>query len=172
MSEQDVCGSTNTGDGEPCQNPPGCSIPAHNGMPDGGTERGRPPKFDDERARAAIDAREFGQCIKGCANAARVSRPTFYKWLDDEELEFVDEDGNHRSFVEAWREAEAAGERKLIREGLYDPDINDATARKLLATSFGHKETARHELEHSGEIDGERTLGDEEIAAIREALKR
>ena len=74
------------------------------------------------------------------------------------------------ALVGFWVGRVTSDERKLIREGLYDPDINDATARKLLATSFGHKETAKHELEHSGEIDGERTLGDEEIAAIREAL--
>ena len=168
MKDNDICGSANTGTGEPCRNPPGCTIPAHNGMPDGGTNFGRPTKYNDERARSAIEAARAIGSVRSAARAAGVAHPTMIDWVDDEEKTYTDEEGEVRNFTEAFRQAQY--ERELELRTADHGEIDSSMAKFWLDRALGHRKTEKHELEHSGEIDGERTLGDEEISAIREAL--
>ena len=148
MKDNDICGSTNTGTGEPCRNPPGCSIPTHNGMPDGGTNRGRPTKFNNERARAAIEAaREIG-AVRSAARAAGVSHPTMLEWVADEDKTYIDEDGTEREFVEAFRRSQY--ERELELRTADHGEIEASMAKFWLDRALGHRKKENLELSGSG----------------------
>ena len=142
------------GNGEPCENPVKyadgkCGI--HSEI-NGGTE-GRPTKFTDERARTAIRAaREEGKSIRGCERAAGVGKDTISGWLEAD-YQFENEDGLIDTFSGAFAQARAQGESEWIEEGR-SGDGDSSFAKFMLASSYDYKETAKTELEHSGEIDG------------------
>lgn len=149
----ETCTATKN-NGEPCENPVKfadgkCGI--HSEI-NGGTE-GRPTKFTDERARAAIKAaREEGKSIRGCERAAGVGEGTLRDWLEADR-QFTTKDGLTDSFSRAFAQARAQGESEWIEEGR-SPEGDASFAKFMLASSYDYKETAKTELEHSGEIDG------------------
>ncbi|WP_330633703.1 hypothetical protein [Halocatena halophila] len=137
MSE-DNCTATKN-DGEPCtysaKYPDGkCGVHTDCIDPDPG---GRPSKYNDERARAAIEAAREGKSRSGCARAAGVDEGTIRNWLSDRE-----------DFFRAYTRARAKGESRLIRGGLHDPDVDSSFAKFLLASSFDYATTEKRE--HSG----------------------
>ena len=157
--EADVCGHpTAGGDGPPCQNPAGdngrCHIQSHN--PDDDRENpGRPSKFDDETARAAIDAVPEQKTKSGVERAIGVGQGTLEGWLQ-KDLEFVDESGERRDFSKAFRQARARVQADLVNEPLYEaPDeappghrqMDGQHARYLLASSYGLTKTEKREVE-------------------------
>jgi hypothetical protein len=149
-SEPDVCGAT-MGNGEECtyaaKHADGrCGIHTDEGEDvetDGGTNRGRPSKFNDERSTAAIEAAKIGKSKAGCARSAGVDEHTLERWLD-----------KHADFRSDFRRARALGEDKLLQDGMYDPEADSQMARFLLSSSFGYKKASKQEVEHSGGIDG------------------
>lgn len=154
MTGVDNCGAATT-TGEPCRNPAGengrCWIPSHND-PDAQNPGGRPSKFDDERARAAIEAAREGLSRAGCERAAGVGDGTLANWLDQNPT-FTGADGQEREFFRAFRRARREGESTLIRDGLRDADTDSSMAKFLLSTSFDYVKTERREHEHSGDLE-------------------
>lgn len=136
MSDNDNCGWP-TAKGHGCKHPPTedngrCWLHA-----DDDRDIGRPSKYNDEDAQAAIDAAKEGVSKSGCARAAGVDRATIDRWLDA-----------HDDFRADFTRARARGERKLIRDGLTDPDTDSQMARFLLAASFQYVKAERRE--HTG----------------------
>ena len=151
--DTDLCGEPK-GNGEPCENPVKfadgkCGI--HSEI--NGDTQGRPTKFTNERAQTAIEAaREEGKSIRGCERAAGVGEGVVRDWLEAGH-QFVTEDGLIDSFPRAFAQARAQGESEWIEEGR-SPEGDASFAKFMLASSYDYKETAKTELEHSGEIDG------------------
>lgn len=155
MPDDDICGYENTTTGDPCQHPAGsCPVPSHSGAaPDGGNPQGRPSKFSDERARAAIHAaEEYGKSKRGCERDAGVARGTLDNWLEANPT-FEGPDGNEYDFLTAFRRARGEGETYYITEGR-DPEgeVDESFAKFMLASSFDYKKTEATEL--TGEDGG------------------
>lgn len=163
--EKELCGAE-TVDGGSCQRPLNdegeCDIPSHND-PEAENPHGRPTKFSDKRARAAIKAARNSKSRNGCARAAAVSLHTLNNWLDMG-LEYTDKNGETKDFLQSFMRARAEGELLLVQGGLKSDDIDSSMAKFLLATSFGYKKTEKREL--TGE-DG----GPLEIDSIIEVMR-
>lgn len=146
MSDQDICGYEDTTTGQPCRHPAGsCPVTSHaEAAPDGGNPQGRPSKFTDDRAQAAIEAAELGKSIRGCERAAGVSHGTIDNWLD-RNPRFETADGDERQFFSSFRRARGVGETTCIENGRSED--GDASFEKfLLASSFDYKKTEKREL--------------------------
>jgi len=117
---------------------------------------GRPSKFNDERARQAIEAAKEGKSLSGCARAAGVTRHTLNNWAS-KDPEYETEGGERKQFLPAFMRARAEAESLLTRAPLTRPDeIDSQHARFLLKTSFGYQETERIEIDDAaaeGESD-------------------
>ena len=155
MTDDEICGYETVNGGE-CQNRAGdngrCWIPQHNPDSDKGTDgRGRPTKFNDKRARKAIEAAKKGKSESGCERAAGVTRGTINNWLD-KGFTFEDESGKERDFFTAFAHARAQGEDQWIREGR-SPEGDSSFAKFMLNTSYDYKETEKREVEHSDDSD-------------------
>ena len=156
----DSCRATK-GNGQPCENPVKyadgkCGI--HTDVT--ATEQGRPTKFTDERARAAIQAAKEGKSKAGCERAAGVGDKTIDGWLE-QGYRFEDEDGFEDSFSRAFRRARAQGETRLIGGGLHDEETDSSMARFLLSTSFDYVKTERREVTGGGGGPVEITFSEE-----------
>jgi len=128
---------------------------------------GRPTKFDDERARAAVDAARKAKSLRGCARAAMVTPPTIGNWLNDNPT-FENADGELVEFFSAFMRARAQGESLLVEGGLLRDEIDSAHARFLLSTSFDYTEEMRIQVEEVG--DGDAGGDVEELLAQAEDL--
>ena len=162
------CGATK-GDGKPCEYEAKyadgkCGI--HTDETE--TSQGRPSKFTDERARTMIEAAEMGKSERGCERAAGVGEGRVSAWKEKDHM-FENRDGRMASFRRAFAQARATGESELIRAGRQKHG-DTPFAKFMLSSSFGYQKTEKQEHEHSGQIDREHTLGEDEQAAIREAL--
>lgn len=122
---------------------------------------GRPTKFTDERAQAAIEAARQSKSETGCARAAEVTWPTLNRWLEDNPT-FETASGERVEFRSAFGRARRDGETVLVQGGLRNDDIDTSMAKFLLATSFDYVKT--EEVQHSA--------GDEatEITITREVV--
>ncbi|WP_237713343.1 helix-turn-helix domain-containing protein, partial [Halococcus hamelinensis] len=78
----DICGSTNTSTGEPCQRPAGWGTDRDYGPCTQHPREGRPSKFTDSRKDQAIQRARIGATLEGCARAAGISYRTLRNWLD------------------------------------------------------------------------------------------
>lgn len=153
-SDTDRCGHP-TGDGGTCQNPATedghCWIDSHGGD----VTPGRSSKYTEQRARDAITAARRGKSKAGCARSAGVDKATLHRWLERDDLVY---DG--RDFRNAFRQARAEGEDRLIEGGLSEESNMDSQmARFLLSTSHNYIKTEKREVEqettHKGEVAGE-----------------
>ena len=102
----DICGSTNTTSGEPCQFSPGDSCPWHNDdreTPD----NGRDSKLTKEREEQIAQAIEQGRSMTAAARMAGVSRNTVYSWIEKGEDQ---EEGLYADFHNRIRRARGNGE--------------------------------------------------------------
>lgn len=154
MAEEDECGEEKIS-GERCSYPPK--------YPDGkcgyhtdhetGPDFGRPTEFNDERAKAAIEAVRIGKSKSGAARAAAVTSETIDNWCSQGHT-FINSKGEAVDFFEAFSRARAEGETKLVEGGLDDPDVNSTFAKFLLSSSYDYVEEEKQQVEHSGEIDG------------------
>jgi len=167
--DQGLCGEIKNS-GEPCDYPSKyddgrCGI--HSDV--NRDTQGRPTKFSDENARLAIAAaRDEGKSKAGCERAAGVGDKTLDGWLEaDPAFETVD--GAEKSFSRAFAQARAEGESMYIDDGRR-PEGDTSFAKYMLSSSFGYITTEGREHEHSGSIDREHTLGEDEQDAIRAAL--
>ena len=154
---------TPKGNGEPCENPVKyadgkCGV--HSEIPDGGP--GRPTKFTDERARAALDAAREGKSKAGCERAAGVGDGTIDRWLESDRT-FETEQGLHDRFARAFRRARAKGETRLVGGGLNGEEIDSSMAKFLLSTSYDYVKTERREVTGGGGGPVEITFSEEVV---------
>jgi hypothetical protein len=180
MSDADRCGYPTDESGDPCKNsvtddgdPDRCWIDAHNAsdVTDHG-QPGRPSKFNDERARDAIEAARQSKSLGGCARAAGISKQGFIsRWLENEDLTFTDTEGRERRFVDAFADAREDGETVLVQGGLRNDNVDTSMAKFLLSTSYDYVKTERRELtgEDGGPVET-RDLSAEEKAQLDDAF--
>jgi len=149
-----------TGDGGECSNPTTddgdtdrCWIPTHND-PDAENPGGRPSKFNDQRARDAIEAARQSKSEAGCARAAGVSHTTLANWKD-KNPEFTDESGEKQDFLSAFRRARRDGETILVQGGLRNDNVDTSMAKFLLSTSFDYVKTEKKEVNMDADIDAD-----------------
>lgn len=150
----DYCGWP-TADDTACKHPP----TEENGRcwqhADDHEVQGRPTKFNDDRAREALQAARECKSIAGCGRACGVVPNTIKNWLQKNPT-FTDESGERRNFLQAFLRARAKGESLLTRGSLTRPDeIDGSHARFLLKTSFGYQEVDRIEFDDVSEDDEE-----------------
>ena len=151
MTDDDICGAETASTDEPCQHPAGsCPVTSHSEDVEENPQ-GRPSKFSDERAQAAIEAAREGLSKAGCERAAGIGDGTLNNWLEANPT-FTTEEGETRQFFRAFRRARRAGESELVRGGLYDDDVDSSMAKFLLASSFDYKKTEQREV--TGEDGG------------------
>jgi hypothetical protein len=94
MSDE-ICGSTNTTSGDPCQNPAD-SCPWHE--VDETPDTGRPSKLSYERQEQIAAELEAGKSLNSAARKAGVTPQTVYNWLDRGEVE--KQNGNENAYTE------------------------------------------------------------------------
>lgn len=135
----DVCGAE-CADGTPCQHPAGsCPVPSHSD-PDAENPHGREFSIDEDDHDDILDAARDGLSKAGCARAAGVDKASLLRYLDA-----------HPDFRTAFRRARSEGEQTLVREPLYDDDMDGQHARFLLSSSFEYVRTEKQELENTGD---------------------
>jgi hypothetical protein len=105
MSETDICGSTDTTTGEPCQFSPGSSCPWHD--TENPPDNGRDSKLTKQREEQIAQAIERGKSLNSAARMADVTPQTVYNWLDRGEGQ---EQGVYRDFFERIAQAKGYGE--------------------------------------------------------------
>lgn len=121
---------------------------------------GRPSKFDDERAREAVQAARECKSLRGCGRAAGVMKNTIKNWLR-QNPEFQTEDGEWKNFLPAFLRARAEAESLLTRGGLTRPDdLDGAHARFLLKTSFGYQDVDRIEFSETDDDASDEVITD------------
>ena len=131
-------------------------------------QTGRPSKFNDERARQAIQAARQAKSKGGCARAATVDRHTLHRWLQDSP-EFTDSSGQKRDFRTAFAQARGDGETILVQGGLRNDDIDSSFAKFLLKTSFDYREVQEIRMDDTAEIPEADDKAKHHIDALVEA---
>jgi len=101
----DVCGSTDTSSGEPCQFSPGDSCPWHN--TDNPPDNGRDSKLSKEREEKIAQAIEAGKSMTIAARKAGVSRNAVYSWIEKGEDQ---DEGIYADFHDRIMRARGEGE--------------------------------------------------------------
>jgi len=137
MTDGDICGSTDTSTGEPCQNPAG-SCPWHD--TEDKPDTGRPELLDEYR-EDLLDAARRGKSIAGCGREAGVPESTIRGWLE-----------RHGDFSRAFRRARAEGEDEWIDEGR-GGDGDSSFAKFMLSSSYGYQESEKREVDVDADVD-------------------
>jgi len=159
----DNCGYP-THEGHACTHPPTedngrCWLHA-----DDDRKMGRPTKFNDERARQAIQAAQECKSITGCGRAAGVHHETIKNWLI-KSPEYQTESGEYSDFFADFMRARAKAETLLTRGALTQPDdVDGQHARFLLKTSFGYQDIEHIAFEDAS--DDQRSETVEQLEAI------
>lgn len=157
MSDEDICGAETT-DGGKCQRPMGWGTDSDIGPCSDHRSRGRPSKFNDERARAACRAARGARSKRGCARAAGIGKSTLNRWVEKNPT-FRTESGERAEFRDAFRRARSDGEQLLVEGGLRperpdgESDIDSQHCRFLLATSYGYEKTERRDVRVDNDAD-------------------
>jgi transposase-like protein len=129
----DQCGSTDTADGQPCEQPASkadgrCHF--HTDIEDEqADDPGRPSKLD-EYGDQIIQAAKQGMALNGCARIAGVDESTLHRWKD-----------KYDDFAERLLRARAQGELKHIQS------VNERGSQFLLERSFGYTKTEKREVD-------------------------
>jgi transposase-like protein len=131
----DICGSTNTATGEPCQRSSGWGTESEIGpCKDHETKVGRKGKYTEERKERILSAARNGTTKRGCARAGGIDESTLYAWLNKKP-----------KFSKAFKRARAEGEQSLIQDEEVDPEF-------VLERSYGY--TKSQEIEHTSDDMG------------------
>ena len=147
MSDE-KCG-VEQGNGKLCDNPikyadGKCGV--HTDVTD--SSPGRPTKFNDERARLAIEAALEGKSVAGCERAAGVGQKTVGGWLEQNHT-FETGEGLIADFSQAFAQARAGGESRCIENARRED--GDASFEKfMLASSYDYKKTEQREVTGEG----------------------
>lgn len=131
MSNDDICGSTDTSDGEPCENPPSrddgrCHL--HTQLGDQ-SDVGRDPKLTKHRQENIASMLEGGQSIRAACRCNDIGTTTFYEWLDRADRQ---DEGIYADFAERVARARGQGESQLVDE-LLDMVREKGDTRTLLS---------------------------------------
>jgi hypothetical protein len=171
----DICGYE-TAAGTPCQHPTTddgdadrCWIDDHNEADTESDDPGRPTKFTDERARAAVAAARKSKSVRGCERAAGVAKGTIKSWLDAG-YTYTDETGEEQEFFPAFTSARADGETVLVHGGLRDENVDTSMAKFLLATSFDYVKKEEREISGGEDIGKNAGWSNEDLERFEEAL--
>jgi len=124
----DVCGSTDTTSGEPCQFSPGDSCPWHNDDKET-PDNGRPTKLSYDRQEKIATAIEAGKSLNSAARMAGVDPSTVYGWIDRGEA--AKEDGKENEFVDFYE--------RLTRAKGYGEDFYFGLALELAKENEDHR---------------------------------
>lgn len=116
MADEDICGSTETADGEPCKNPPSrddgrCHL--HTVIDDERVEVGRDTDLTKQRQENIASMLEQGQSIRAACRCNDIAVWTFYRWLDRGDDQ---DEGIYCEFSERVARARGAGEAGLVDE--------------------------------------------------------
>jgi len=134
MTDEDICGSTQTRSGEPCQRDAGWGTdrdhgPCRTHAEDGEPHPGRDPKLTRERQESIAQMLENGHSVAAACRCHGIGQSTFYEWLDKAEQQ---EEGIFSDFSDRVARARGAGERKLVDE-LLEMAREDGDARTILS---------------------------------------
>ena len=142
----DICGSTNTSTGEPCQRPAGWGTDRDYGPCKQHPRDGRPSKFTPERRDQVIQRAKKGASKEGCARAAGISYRTLHRWL--ERGEESGEDGDpYWQFCQAFNRARATGEDELLDR------VKESKPEFLLERSYDYTKTEEHDVNLDGDLE-------------------
>lgn len=111
----DICGSTDTASGEPCQNAPSrddgkCHL--HTDAGDA-VQVGRDTKLTHQRQENIAQMLEQGQSVAAACRCNDISQKTFYQWLDRGDDQ---EEGIYSEFSKRVARARGVGEASLVDE--------------------------------------------------------
>lgn len=164
----DVCGSTDTSSGDPCQRPAGWGRDADTGPcethhDEGEEPGGRPGLFTPDRRAQVIERAKLGATLEGCARAAGVSYRTLRNWLD-KGRDSDDFDDEYVQFFQAFQRARATGEEQLLRATAQDDP------KFILQSSYDYVKTERQEVE--GDVDVDVSLSSEEKEQLDQMFDR
>lgn len=114
MGDDEICGSTDTSDGEPCQNSPSrddgrCHL--HTDHDDQRVEVGRDTKLTKARQESIASMLEQGQSVQAACRCNDISVQTFYRWLDRADQQ---DEGIYVDFGERVAHARGVGEATLV----------------------------------------------------------
>lgn len=123
MTDSEICGSTDTTSGDPCQITGDCP---HHGNSNGW------PGLLERREEDLLEAARRGKSKVGCARSAGVGESTLYEWLD-----------RFPKFSEGFMRARAEGEDRLVDA------VADKDPKFILERSYGY--TKRQEIDHRHE---------------------
>lgn len=128
----DICGSTDTKSGEPCQNSPSrddgrCHL--HTDIDDERVEVGRDSKLTKKRQENIASMLEQGQSIQAACRCNDIGTTTFYEWLDRAVLQ---DEGIYADFADRVARARGAGESALV-DDLLDMVREQGDTRTLLS---------------------------------------
>jgi len=121
MTEKDICGSTDTSSGDPCQFSPGDSCPWHNEDKET-PDNGRDSKLTKEREENIAQAIENGRSMTAAARMASVSRNAVYSWIEKGETQ---DEGIYSDFHDRITRARGQGEEFYLRTALQMAKEND-----------------------------------------------
>lgn len=107
---KDICGSTDTDSGEPCQTP--AHLCQWHGPDADGPDNGRDPKLTKERQEQIAADIESGASITAACRMASIDKQTFYNWMDAGERE---DEGLYADFFDRIVRARGAGEEHYRR---------------------------------------------------------
>ena len=142
----DICGSTNTSTGEPCQRPADWGTDRDYGPCTQHPREGRSSKFTDSRKDQAIQRARIGATLKGCARAAGISYRTLRSWLDRGEESGEDGDP-YFQFFQAFNRARGSGEGDLLER------VKEQKPEFILATSYDYTKTEERDVKLDADLD-------------------
>ncbi|EMA38460.1 helix-turn-helix domain-containing protein [Halococcus hamelinensis] len=142
----DICGSTNTSTGEPCQRPAGWGTDRDYGPCTQHPREGRPSKFTDSRKDQAIQRARIGATLEGCARAAGISYRTLRNWLDRGEESGEDGDP-YFQFFQAFNRARGSGEGDLLER------VKEQKPEFILERSYDYTKTEEHDVNLDGDLE-------------------
>lgn len=113
MTDDDICGSTETGTGAPCQNSPSredglCHLHTEVGER---VEVGRDSLLTKQRQENIAGMLERGQSVQAACRCNEIGVSTFYQWLDKADEQ---DDGIYAEFAERVARARGVGEATLV----------------------------------------------------------
>lgn len=134
MSYDGVCGSTETGTGEPCRRDPGWGTDRDHGpcadhSEDTESNVGRDRKLTKQHQEQIAEMLENGHSVSAACRCNGIGQSTFYEWLDKADQQ---DEGIYREFADRVARARGTGERELVDE-LLEMAREERDARTLLS---------------------------------------
>ena len=111
----DICGSTDTTTGEPCQRPAGWGTDGSDVCRDHEREFPRPRKLTPQREQGIVDALENGVPVRHAAPANGIDKSTYYEWV---RLGEEQEEGLLSDFSDRVTRAKDRGQGSILEDAV------------------------------------------------------